>query len=399
MLSQPSTVASARAGAARAETAVSWPIAAPSMPSHIVAATAGMATTLAGSPDRETVSKWCASSGAVPIVAATVRATPSASGPGSDASDERNRPPMAMIEITAAKESCQPGSAVTRGLSARVTTAASSSAYHRDDGRAAPRATRPAAPMTPARWSDATGPGERHVHGDQHEHRRRPGPRSGSDRHQERDGQRAEQHDVLAAHGKDVCEPGAPEVLLVGLRDPLVLAEHHPASEGDVRGRQPGRYAALGSAPGAVDRAGQAAAPPPGQAQAFDSQLECDAAAPQVTRPVEVGVRLRLRPPQRARDAGPRARARRRAASERRGRCRPSPALPRRHRPRARAPRAPRTETAVEPRSVSPCPRSGPLDGWSGKSDRRLRAEPRRQRCRPRSGRRSASRAGARAPR
>jgi hypothetical protein len=124
----------------------------------MVTATAGMATTLAGRPESETVSKWWASSGAVPIVAATVSAMPSASGPGRPESALRIRRPMARIEITAANESCHPGSAATRGLSASVAAAASRSAYHRDEGLPAPMATSPAAPITPARWSDGPAP-------------------------------------------------------------------------------------------------------------------------------------------------------------------------------------------------------------------------------------------------
>ncbi len=49
-------------------------------------------------------------------------------------------------------------SAVARGSMARVTAAASPSAYQRAVGRLASAATMPATPITPARWIDAPAP-------------------------------------------------------------------------------------------------------------------------------------------------------------------------------------------------------------------------------------------------
>ena len=103
--------------------------------------------------------KWWAISGAVATVAATVIATPSASGRGSAGErPAQQAAPATRIPTTAANESCQPGSPHARGLSASVTAAASSSAYQRDAGRAAASATSAAAPITPARWSDGPAP-------------------------------------------------------------------------------------------------------------------------------------------------------------------------------------------------------------------------------------------------
>ena len=66
--------------------------------------------------------------------------------------------PAIRIPATAAKESCQPGSAQERGFSASVTAAASSSAYQREAGRERVSAAIPATPMTPARCSDGPAP-------------------------------------------------------------------------------------------------------------------------------------------------------------------------------------------------------------------------------------------------
>ncbi len=79
---------------------------------------------------------------------ATARRSRRGSGPPSSrAIGAENR----MIPATAAKLSCQPMSPAARGSSARVTQAASASAYQRDRGRLASAATIPAAPITPAR--------------------------------------------------------------------------------------------------------------------------------------------------------------------------------------------------------------------------------------------------------
>ena len=136
-------------------------------------ATTGRASTLAGRPASGTESKWWASSGAVATVAATVMATPSASacalhrsalgiaGASSSTARRSTLPrgiPKARMPTTAAKESCQPGSAHARGFQASVAAAASSSAYERDDGLEAAIAAMPARPITPARWSDGPAP-------------------------------------------------------------------------------------------------------------------------------------------------------------------------------------------------------------------------------------------------
>ncbi len=62
------------------------------------------------------------------------------------------------MPITAANESCQPGSPATRGFTASVAAAANSTAYEREAGRPASEAASPAAPITPARWSDGPAP-------------------------------------------------------------------------------------------------------------------------------------------------------------------------------------------------------------------------------------------------
>ncbi len=145
-------------------TAGSWPAIPVSIPSHIAGATAGSARRLAGSAASEKVSKWWAISGAVATVAAAVTATPSARARRGEprrarpASRGARRADQRRIPSTAAKLSCQPTSPLTRGLRARVTAAARSSAYARERGRSASAATRPAAPITPARWIDGPAP-------------------------------------------------------------------------------------------------------------------------------------------------------------------------------------------------------------------------------------------------
>ena len=62
------------------------------------------------------------------------------------------------MPTTAANESCQPGSSHARGFKASVVAAARSSAYQRDAGRDSVIAAMPAAPMTPARWSEGPAP-------------------------------------------------------------------------------------------------------------------------------------------------------------------------------------------------------------------------------------------------
>ncbi len=94
------------------------------------------------------------------IVAASVIATASATGTGVPRRTSPARRPGASASrpMTAANESCQPGSPAARGLRASVPAAASPSAYQRDAGRPASAATSPAAPMIPARWIDGPPP-------------------------------------------------------------------------------------------------------------------------------------------------------------------------------------------------------------------------------------------------
>ena len=125
----------------------------------MIGATAGAASRLAGSDASDTCSKWNASSGAVPTVAATVIAAASATGPGITRSNTtRSGGHSTSSATTAANDSCQPGSDEARGLSASVTAAARPIAYQRDAGRPASAATSPAAPITPARWIDGPPP-------------------------------------------------------------------------------------------------------------------------------------------------------------------------------------------------------------------------------------------------
>ncbi len=117
----------------------------PSIPSHMIGATAGAAARLAGSDASETCSKWNAISGAVATVAAAVTAAASASGPGTRArrSASRQRGASASSPTTAANDSCHPTSPDARGFSASVTTAASPSAYQRDAGPPRQRGDQP----------------------------------------------------------------------------------------------------------------------------------------------------------------------------------------------------------------------------------------------------------------
>ena len=110
----------------------------------------------------EKAPNWCAISGAVAIVAASVIAAPSASAPRTDAGSPPISPAIgraqSRIPTTAAKLSCQPTSELARGSIASVVPAASRSAYQRERGREARPATIPAAPITPARWIEAPAP-------------------------------------------------------------------------------------------------------------------------------------------------------------------------------------------------------------------------------------------------
>ena len=136
------------------------PSATASIASHMAGATAGAASTLAGSDTSDACPKCAAMSGAVPSVAAPVSAVASASPRGRRrrTRPSRTRPARTRIATTAAKLSCQPTSSIARGLRASVTAVASSSACQRAAGRPASTATTPAAPITPARSIDGPLP-------------------------------------------------------------------------------------------------------------------------------------------------------------------------------------------------------------------------------------------------
>ena len=138
----------------------SWPTATAIMASHMAGATAGAASTLAGSETSEAWPKWAAISGAVPSVAAPVRAVASARPRGSPrrTRPSRTRGASSRMASTAAKLSCQPTSCTARGLTESVTAVASRNACQRAAGRPASTATTAAAPMTPARWIDGPPP-------------------------------------------------------------------------------------------------------------------------------------------------------------------------------------------------------------------------------------------------
>ena len=104
------------------------------------------------------------------------------------------------------------------------------------------------------------GAGDEHVERD--EECQAPDPRADARAGggEQRQGEGAEQDDVLAADGEEVAEPGAAEVVDHERVDGLVLAEHHPAQHGGLLGGGPGGEAALGAPPDRVDPAGEAAA-------------------------------------------------------------------------------------------------------------------------------------------
>ena len=128
------------------------------MPVHITSGIAGRAARFAGSAASDTRSKWKAISGAVAIVAATVSAAPMRSGSGSPRIAAARGRASTKMPATAAKLSCHPTSCQARGSHARVSAAASRSAYQRDAGRPANAATTAAIPITPARRIEGPAP-------------------------------------------------------------------------------------------------------------------------------------------------------------------------------------------------------------------------------------------------
>ena len=276
----------------------------PSMPSHMTGATTGAASRLAGSEASDTCSKWNARSGAVATVAATVIAVASATGSGRPrrASSARSGGASSSSPATAANESCQPGSPAARGFSTSVTAAASPSAYQRDAGRPASAATRPAIPITPARWIDGPPPASGTYSATRTAaaiSRARSG--TSSDR-AGREHQHAEEQHVLAGDGEQVREAGPPEVGLDVLGDRLVLPEHHPAQQRGLGRREPAAQAVGRPLADGVEPAREAAARAPGRRPARDVDRHVGAAPPLVG--VDVAER-RHRPaqPQLAADA------------------------------------------------------------------------------------------------
>jgi hypothetical protein len=195
-------------------------------------ATAGAANTFAGSPIGETRPKCSAISGAVATVAAIVIAVASATPRGTRRlrSARATRPAPTAIPITAAKLSCQPGSAAARGFASSVTAAASSSAYAR---RGAPgeRGDERRATHDPRALDRRTGAGERDVHRDQGQRKQQPAAQPEPERRAESNGQRGQQRDVLATGRNKVRERRGAEVVLHVRRQRLPLAEHHPAQQ------------------------------------------------------------------------------------------------------------------------------------------------------------------------
>ena len=83
---------------------------------------------------------------------------------------------QSMIPMTAAKLSCQPTSPSARGLIARVTPAASSTAYQRERGRSGERRDQPGRAHDAGALDRGAGAGDRHVDGDQGSRRRPAAP-------------------------------------------------------------------------------------------------------------------------------------------------------------------------------------------------------------------------------
>ena len=200
-------------------------------------ATAGAASTFAGSDTSERRSKYSAMSGAVPSVAAIVTASASARPRGMPAAPSRVRSAgtSASSASTAAKLSCQPGSAAACGLQASVSAAASSSAYQRDAGRPASAATRPADAHHGRALDRGAGARERHVGGDERDRQPQPRAQPEAGRGAEREHERRQQDHVRAAGGDEVRQARRAEVLahIVGQR--AVLPEHHAAGERALR--------------------------------------------------------------------------------------------------------------------------------------------------------------------
>jgi hypothetical protein len=100
------------------------------------------------------------------------------------------------------------------------------------------------------------GPGarQRDVQRDQDEAPRKTCAQAGSERGEDRETERHEQHHVLAARGEEMREAGDPEVLARGLVERLVLAEDHAARQGGARRVEAAADRALGRAAHRIER-------------------------------------------------------------------------------------------------------------------------------------------------
>ena len=165
-------------------------------------------------------------------VAATVIATPSQSpsrracgsaarrcGDSSSAirrSRAASGRPAIRIPATATNDSCQPGSPLARGFRASVAATASSSAYQRDDGREK-RHRRDAGGTHHARaLQRRSRTGQGHVERHKAQERDASSARADACRHEQRQGERHQQHHVLPAHRQQVSETGVAPVVARG---------------------------------------------------------------------------------------------------------------------------------------------------------------------------------------
>ena len=267
---------------------LSCPSAAAIIPSHITGATAGAASTFAGSETSDVRSNWTAISGAVPIVAATVNAIASANPAGTRRrrSAAPSGPASTMIAATAAKLSCHPASSTARGLSPSVTAAARMRAYAREAGRPASVAATPAAPMTPARWIDGPPPASG-TYSAIAPRASRSAPQPDPEHRREREHEGAEQHHVLPARRDEVRQPGAPGNRRACVGERLVLAENHAAQQRRLRRRQAPPQRILRALAHAVERTGHAAAAASGRRDPVGVQhrVHVARAQPRIGRP------------------------------------------------------------------------------------------------------------------
>ena len=96
--------------------------------------------------------------------------------------------------------------------------------------------------------------GERDVDHDQRERQRQPCAEREPRDHPDPEGEHGQQDDVLARHRQQVSEARPLEVGPHRLRQPLVLAEHHPAQQRRLLVRQPARKPHLRPPPHPVER-------------------------------------------------------------------------------------------------------------------------------------------------